>query len=266
MDIITPYNPKAFQITLDITSLDNSFPFLWNLICHGFTMGNLPPILQTEAPPNSPSLQQHMGVIKEWLKEELTLGHLEGRYTLHQVENRLGGLFRSSPLGVVEKPNKLGKYWIWGTAMLIASAPPGTIAVSVNIKAVFRTIPIIPSPWKYIVVQVNDCFFIKKCLPFGITTAVGVHGETVDTSAGFLKWMGFDEIFKGIYYLLFLLPGLTAIFDLTNFLSVPLHLDVVQQFGPSIKYIGFNWDITAKTVSLPKKKRLKYHGKLDSFL
>lgn len=75
-------------------------------------MGNLPPILQTEAPPNSPSLQQHMEVIEEWLKEELTLNCLEGPYTLHEVESHLGGPFRSSPLGVVEKPSKPGKYRI----------------------------------------------------------------------------------------------------------------------------------------------------------
>lgn len=167
----------------------------------------------------------------------------------------------------------------------IATAPPGTIAASVNVEAAFRTIPIIPSQWKYIVVRINDDFFIDKCLPFGITTAVGVHGETVDALAGMLKWMGFSNVFKwvddmtiwqiptsssvgtnGSTSYAYHYPDLEPVFNLAGYLGVPLHPDKVQQFSTLITYVGFDWNIANKTVSLPEKKRLKYLNKVTSFL
>lgn len=111
-DIVTPYNADAFQYLIDLAGLSNSFPFLADSIRHGFTMGYLPPILETDAPPNAPSLLEHKDVIEDWLDEELSLGRLEGPYTQQEVERRLGGPFRSSPLGVVEKSDKPGKYRI----------------------------------------------------------------------------------------------------------------------------------------------------------
>lgn len=167
----------------------------------------------------------------------------------------------------------------------IASAPPGTIAASVDVEAAFRTIPIMPSQWKYIVVRVDERFFIDKCLPFGITTAVGVHGETVDALVGILKWIGFDEVFKwvddttiwqtptsastsadGTTSFTYRFADLSQIFNLADYLGIPLHPDKVQQFGSTITYVGFEWDIAKKSVSLPEKKRLKYLNKLVAFL
>lgn len=101
-DIITPYNADAFEHVLGIAGLAGNYPLLATSARHGFTMGHLPPLLETNAPPNSPSIAEHVKAINE-LVEGLTLGRLDGPYSLRKVEDRLGGPFRSSPLGVVER-------------------------------------------------------------------------------------------------------------------------------------------------------------------
>lgn len=61
-------------------------------------------------------------------------------------------------------------------------------------------------------------------------------------------------------------PNLEPVFKIAGHLGIPLHPEKVQNFGTLITYVGFDWDIANKTVSLPEKKRLKYLGKLQSFL
>lgn len=114
---------------------------------------------------------------------------------------------------------------------------------------------------KYLVVQVDDCSFINKCLPFGIATAVGVHGGTVDA---IFKWVD-DTMIWQLPILSttsthvptsssYSFPNLSTVFNLANNVGVPLHPDKVQQFGSNITYVGFDWDITKKRVSLSEKK------------
>lgn len=167
----------------------------------------------------------------------------------------------------------------------IATAPPGTIAASVDVEAAFRTIPITPSQWKYIAVHIDHSFFIDKCFPFGITTAVGVHGETADALVGILKCMDFDNVFKwvddttiwhiptsstvgadGTTSFSYCHSDLNPVFNLAGYLGIPLVPDKVQLFNTLTTYVGFDWDIANKTVALSGKKKLKYLAKVISFL
>ena len=57
-------------------------------------------------------------------------------------------------------------------------------------------------------------------------------------------------------------------FDVTSPLGIPWHPvnKKGQDFPPSVKYVGFLWDISSHQVLLTDKKRTKLLAKLDSFL
>lgn len=89
------------------------FPNLPQFIREGFPLGSdLPPIPHTDTPPNQKSAIEVPHVIEEWAEAEKSLGRLEGPYSRQEMERRLGGPFRTAPLGVVEKAGSPGKFRI----------------------------------------------------------------------------------------------------------------------------------------------------------
>lgn len=167
----------------------------------------------------------------------------------------------------------------------ITSAVPGTVAAVLDVEAAFRTIPIHPSNWKYNIIRDDaDNFYIDKCLPFGVTTAVGIHGETVDAFMRIVEWHGIDATFKWVDDLTFwqvslkhggstmandtleLRVPLSAILHLAEQIGLPLHKTKRQDFAHCLRYVGFDWDIIGKSVSIPLSKAMKYTAKIDKFL
>ncbi|KAG9032988.1 hypothetical protein FS837_002581 [Tulasnella sp. UAMH 9824] len=100
--IITPYNADAFEHVLGIAGLADKYPILATSTRHGFTMGDLPPLLKTDAPPNSQSITEHVKVTNEWVGEELTLGRVEGPYSPREVEDRLTVLQQLSDIAAMK--------------------------------------------------------------------------------------------------------------------------------------------------------------------
>ena len=49
-------------------------------------------------------------------------------------------------------------------------------------------------------------------------------------------------------------------------LNIPWHPDKGQDFDETFKYIGFLWNITARTVSLPEEKRQKFLDRTRNFI
>jgi hypothetical protein len=60
--------------------------------------------------------------------------------------------------------------------------------------------------------------------------------------------------------------GLEEIKAMIGPLGIPWHSSKGQDFGPSFVYMGFYWDIDRCMVSLTDEKRLKFKGRVDSFL
>ena len=148
-----------------------------------------------------------------------------------------------------------------------------------DIESAFRTIPIVPEQWKYLVVRRDDSFWIDKCLPFGVVPATGIHGRTVDALKAILKWHGLDEMFKWVDDMVLLIVPVTTltgshfrfrdlslIDNIAHILGIPLHPDKRQEFSNSVTYVGFHWIIDEKRVEIPAEKKTKYLKKLDSFL
>lgn len=60
--------------------------------------------------------------------------------------------------------------------------------------------------------------------------------------------------------------GLSELKDSVASLNIPWHETKWQDFDFTFRYVGFDWCIPDKLVSLPEEKRIKYHSLIDSFL
>lgn len=168
----------------------------------------------------------------------------------------------------------------------VASAPPGAQAAQFDVDAAYRRIPTLFNHWKFLVVSVtnlannNTEYFIDMAHPFGLKSAGGNLGYAMDatitilnhtlTPAFIAKWV--DDIVvvrhpsrivdgSPCYDLSF--QQICAIF---NELGWPLSPEKIRQFAPSVRYIGFDWDFPSRMVLLPEEKRLKFLGRLTSWI
>jgi hypothetical protein len=102
--VVTPYNPAAFQSFIDrFDSLRVKYPFLVRKLSIGFRLGDLRPLTETFTPPNHPSASTYSSAVLNYLKSEVEKGRMSGPFTKTQLEEILGGPFRSSPIQVVAK-------------------------------------------------------------------------------------------------------------------------------------------------------------------
>jgi hypothetical protein len=162
----------------------------------------------------------------------------------------------------------------------VASAPPGSEAALLDIEAAYRTIPVLPAHKAFIVVQHEGCYFIDHTLPFGVSSASGIQGEVADATLDLLdvqklgqgcKWVDdfvcvrvpIGQNLDGSFIFSF---DLSSIRQMTDPLGVPWHPSKGSDFGATVIYVGFLWDLGDHTVSLPEPKCLKYQMKLTSFL
>jgi hypothetical protein len=166
-------------------------------------------------------------VFQKTIEHEFSTGRYEGPFSQQQVEDILGP-FQSSPISIVPKPNKPGKYRIiqnfsspytsnegprainadiissdfpctWGTFETICTTilhlPPGSQAAVRDIAEAYRTILIKPTQWPGTVVRISQSqFAIDKCLAFGCSSSAGVYGNLADASADIFRAEGIGPI------------------------------------------------------------------------
>lgn len=172
------------------------------------------------------------------------------------------------------------------TNLQVSSAPPGTQAATLDIEAAYRTIPVWPPHKKFLVVGFEGLFWIDHTFPFGLTTAGGVQGHVADATVDILakldvspikKWVDDHSIFRypssggetlpdgstAPYQYLF---GLIQIYDKSRPLGVPWHPKKWTDFAFVFIYLGFLWNLTDRSVTLPEPKRMKYLGKVSDLL
>ena len=163
----------------------------------------------------------------------------------------------------------------------VTSAPPGTQAAQLDIKAAYRCIPTLFAHQAHLVVSLTRSdgdieFFIDRCHPFGLRSSGGNLGLALDatldiltcilTVAFWAKWV--DDVIAIRYRR----PDSTYdvhLKDITrwlDFLGWPLSLDKVCDFASVVTYLGFQWDFDQKTVALPESKREKYLTRVTKWL
>lgn len=171
----------------------------------------------------------------------------------------------------------------------IACAPLGTQAATLNIESAFCTIPVLPEHKNFTVVEC-DGFWIDHVCPFGCLSSGGNQGEIADAIVDILEHKGIGPIKKWVdNFDVFRYPSTTGSFrdvndtsplgqsfrydyDLSSLkdavasLGIPWHKTKVQEFGNAFRYVGFDWLILEKSVSLPDEKRLRYLALVTTFV
>jgi hypothetical protein len=146
---------------------------------------------------------------------------------------RIVGPFQSSPLSVIPKPGKPGKFRLiqnlssphsprngissinsaidsslfpctWGTfatiSFLIFHLPINSQAAVRDVKEAYRTIPLRPSQWAGLVVRLegSDRFAIDTCNCFGLASSGGIYGRIGDAGAQLFRANGIGPVSKWV--------------------------------------------------------------------
>jgi len=227
---ITPYKSTSWSEELSKHGLVGKYPNLVSGIIQGFNLG-IPTILQTYTPNNHTSITLYHDAYIENVAREFQSGRYFGPYSHSEVETFIGP-FQSSPLSLVPKPGKPGKFravhnfsyphdptttlsinssinasdypCTWGTfeavSLVISRLPPGSQGSVHDVAAAYRTIPAHPTQWSGLVVRLegDDSYAINTHNNFGLTSAGGVYGHVADAGADIFRANGIGPLSKWI--------------------------------------------------------------------
>ncbi len=172
----------------------------------------------------------------------------------------------------------------WGTFsecyLLVANAPPGSQAAVFDVESAFRNIPIHPSAWPFLAMKIDEKIHLDTCLNFGASPSPGIWGIVADAMAWILKHKGVQALIKWVDdFVFFRYPkrihedgsaeytyDADLIWHTAKELGWPWAIDKFKPFQSSFTYVGFDWDIAEKFVSLPDAKKTKYLNKLESWV
>lgn len=170
-------------------------------------------------------------MFQQSVEHEFNSGRYEGPFSQQQIESILGP-FQTSPISIIPKPNKPGKFHIiqnfsspysningfrsinadilssdfpctWGTFEAICTTvhhlPPESQAAVQDIAEAYRTIPIKPSQWPGTVVHIlQSKFAIDKCVAFGCSFSASVFGNLADAAADIFRSEGIGPVSKWV--------------------------------------------------------------------
>ena len=229
--ISTPYIACGWLSYLESNNLLTKYRHIPTSLQHGFNAG-IKYISSTFTPPNNESVSLFHDIFQHAVDHEFTVGRYEGPFSQQQIEDVLGP-FQTSPISIVPKPNKPGKYRIiqnfssphpgtknstrsinadivssdfpctWGTFETICTTilhlPPGSQAAVRDVAEAYRTIPIKQSQWPGTIVRLSQSqFAIDKCLAFGCASSAGVYGNLADASADIFRAEGIGPVSKWV--------------------------------------------------------------------
>ena len=179
---LTPLIADEWEAQLQSSQLLQRYPQIPMFICRGAHAG-IPHILHSFTPPNNPSTESLSDIFYDIIQSEFNKGRYLGPFSKEELENEIGP-FQSSPLSLVPKPGKPGKYRLiqnlsyphnnqptpsinsslnsddfpctWGTfrtvATLIRNLPQGSQAATRDIAEAYRIIPLHENQWPGVVV------------------------------------------------------------------------------------------------------------------
>lgn len=174
----------------------------------------------------------------------------------------------------------------WGTASecakIVSTAPPGTQACTLDVEGAYRTVPVSPASKRYLIIEFKGLFYIDHNVPFGLASASGLQGEVADATVDIwhslrvgpvIKWVDDFNAFRyankaglfsgtsdgTVYRYDYDLDYIKAMIAP---LGIPWHTTKGSPFGDIFSYVGFEWNLVAKTVYLTKIKREKHLAKV----
>lgn len=229
---VTPYNHAVWEEQLRTYGLLNRYPTLPAGLQLGFNL-HIPAIQHMQTPPNGSSLIIFRTAFEKILEREFTTGRYIGPFSHNELLHSLGP-FQSSPISIIPKPGKPGRFRViqnfsfplacsptylnmsinssvnsddfpctWGTFDTICTImrllPPGSQAATRDIAEAYRTIPLHESQWPAAVVQLPDGeFCVDTCMSFGMGPSAGVYGHVADGGTDLLRAAGLGPLAKWV--------------------------------------------------------------------
>lgn len=171
----------------------------------------------------------------------------------------------------------------WGSFsecyLLVANAPEGTQAAIFDVDAAFRNIPTHPSARPFLAIMIKGLVHLDHVLNFGASPSPGIFGRVADAMVKIFLSRGIEAVIKWVDDFVFVrypsgttLDGsyqftysANTIWNIADELGWPWAPTKFVDFASSFSYIGFLWDLSAKLVQLPEKKKLKYLERISSW-
>lgn len=228
----TPYIASVWEKYLRAAKALNRF----SKVPEGFRSGfhlDFPIITHVQIPPNKDSINQYRAEFNTIIEKEFKKDRYLGPF-VHDTLERLIGPFQSSPLSIIPKPGKPGKYRLvqnfsfphsltptypnpsinsfidsnrfpttWGKFsiiyLLISRLPAGSEVATRDVAEAYRTIPLHPSQWPSSVVRVSDSeFCVDTCMAFGAAPSAGAYGHVADAGAEIFRHHGIGPLDKWV--------------------------------------------------------------------
>ncbi len=229
--VATCYNPDTWRRHLSSHNLLTEYAEIPESLQNGFNAG-IPIVTQTFTPPNHSSVSLYSTHFNSIVNDELTKGRYLGPLSRSEVE-QIVGPFQSSPLSIIPKPGKPGKFRLiqnlsfphsprngissinsaidsslfpctWGTfatiSFIIFNLPTNSQAAVHDVKEAYRTIPVRPSQWAGLVVRLegSDRFAIDTRNCFGLASSGGIYGRIGDAGAQLFRANGIGPVSKWV--------------------------------------------------------------------
>jgi hypothetical protein len=164
---------------------------------------------------------------------------------------------------------------VWGTfdetAALILTLPPGCVAATFDVSSAYRIVPVVPSQQNALCIFWKGIVYVDRALMFGLTSSAGGFGSVADMLVAIYGKAGFNLIRKWVDdFLVIRLPHQSwteaDFIALTSYCGVPWSLEKLRLFASVQRYIGFDWDLDRKLVSLPEEKLRKVQEMVAGWL
>jgi hypothetical protein len=228
----TPYKPDAWETALQAANLLRRFSHIPLGFHNGFII-NFPRISRVQIPPNKDSVALHHIEFAKTLDKEIVKNRYLGPFTASLLSILIGP-FQTSPISIVPKPGRPGKFRLvqnfsypispspefpnssinsfvnaddfptsWGTFsivyLLISRLPPNSELATRDVAEAYRTIPLHESQWPSAVVRTdNDQFYVDTCLAFRATPSAGMYGAVADAGAEIIRHRGIGPLDKWV--------------------------------------------------------------------
>lgn len=172
----------------------------------------------------------------------------------------------------------------WGTFsdcyLKVAEAPEGTQVAVFDVDSAFRNVPTRPAQRIFLMVLINILIHINLTLDFGASPSPGIFGRIADAMVVIFLFRGIQAVLKWVDdFIFFRYPkgrtkdgefiyayDASLIWSIADKVGWPWARKKFVDFASKFTYIGFDWDLVAKDVQLPEKKKEKYRAKLEPFL
>ena len=127
----TPYHTEEWCTILESNNLLNKYRHIPISLQYSFNAA-IKNIAYTFTPPNNESISMYHNIFQQSIQHEFGVGRYKGPFMQQQVKDILGP-FQTSPLSIIPKPNKPGKYWIIQNCSSPYSNSEGFCAINANI-------------------------------------------------------------------------------------------------------------------------------------